>query len=181
MTEKEVDDFLNSLLENNQSEIRGDPNETLLIHGVPFKTSEEVLEQELIDTRAAFESFNLIKTPSGESRGFVFVKFFSTKLAQNWIQRNTPLYLDGARCRVEYSRPFEREDWKCLFCGCDNFKKREICYVCENVKGYTGEITNCGDNDEGEIESEILLIRGIDKNMSTKEVFTICFLLPLLV
>jgi RNA recognition motif-containing protein len=157
---------------NNPLSIQGIPSETLLIHGLSYQTPEFILEDELIATKAAFESFNLVKTKEGESRGFCFLKFYSLKLATNWIKRNSPLIIDGCECMIEYSRPFESGDWNCSVCNGMNYKKREMCYICEKPKGSKAEpCTNFGDRDEGQVENNILLVRGLDKSVTAEEVF----------
>jgi hypothetical protein len=172
-----AEEFLNSLKPTVETRKETDvlENDTILIQGIPITVSELEIEDELIHSKAAFESMKLIRDRQGISKGFAFVKFFSKELARSWHQRHGGcIVLQETNCPYTYSFHQDKEDWECGHCGGMNFKRRAACYRCGIPKVIQQDIdvvVNVGSRDAGTVPSRFLLIRGFPAESTPKDVF----------
>jgi predicted GIY-YIG superfamily endonuclease len=174
---RDAQDFLDSLKPSKETRKEGDipENDTILIQGIPISVSELDLEDELIHTKAAFESLKFIRDRQGIPKGFAFVKFFSKELARKWFQRNDGfVLLQHTKCPYTYSFHQDKEDWECGHCGGMNFKRRAACYRCGIPRAIQQDLevmVNVGSMDAGTVPSRFLLVRGFPVDSTPKDVF----------
>lgn len=156
----------------------GTPNETIILHGLSYGTSQETLEMRLKESGAKFESCRIVlDKQTGKSRGFAFVKFNSERQSRDWVERMLHLEngfeVDDYFCRIEYCKPLNPDnDWICFQCATNNFEKRVECFRCglskeesqEQKRLYEKERSaeNDGERDIGAVPFKILLFRGLD-------------------
>ncbi|KAI8901674.1 hypothetical protein BC833DRAFT_576842, partial [Globomyces pollinis-pini] len=155
----------------------GEPNQTVLLQGISYSTMEATIEKVLYESNALCESSRLIRDrDTGKSKGYAFVNFPSTEVAEEWVNNHLPtISIDGFPVRIEYSKPptTDVDDWECVQCGGINFKRREACYRCRLPKMFNYEVeeklVNDGTTDIGSIPSNYLLFQGLDP-LTTNEI-----------
>jgi RNA-binding protein 5/10 len=139
------------------------PSATVVVKGLPQKTTEEDLYQILAEWGPLRHVRVIKERSSGVSRGFAFIDFPSTGAARSMMDRveDDGLLVDGRRLFFEYSskptsgssgQSFGADgssrsghvnhrsmtvpsDWMCIICGCVNFARRTSCFQCNEPRG----------------------------------------------
>ncbi|KAJ2998482.1 hypothetical protein HDV02_004490 [Globomyces sp. JEL0801] len=161
----------------------GEPNQTVLLQGISYSTMEATIEKVLYESNALCESSRLIRDrDTGKSKGYAFVNFPSTEVAEEWVNNHLPtISIDGFPVRIEYSKPptTDVDDWECVQCGGINFKRREACYRCRLPKMFNYEVeeklVNDGTTDIGSIPSNYLLFQGLDPLTTNEILITVSY------
>ncbi|KAJ7963485.1 SUPPRESSOR OF ABI3-5 like [Quillaja saponaria] len=136
------------------------PSATVVVKGLPQKTTEEDLYQILAEWGPLRHVRVIKERNSGISRGFAFIDFPSLGAARAMMEKlgNDGLVVDGRKLCFEYSSkptggpggPFGQEgsvkssrnhrsitvpsDWMCTICGYVNFARRTSCYQCNEPR-----------------------------------------------
>ncbi|KAK4423624.1 suppressor of abi3-5, partial [Sesamum alatum] len=137
------------------------PSATVVVKGLPQKTSEEDLYQILAEWGPLRHVRVIKERNSGISRGFAFIDFPSVDSAQAMMDRlgHEGLLVDGRKLFFEYSsKPtggangslgvdsgsrsghgshrsiMVPSDWMCTICGCVNFARRTSCFQCNEPR-----------------------------------------------
>ncbi|KAM7530941.1 hypothetical protein LguiB_034351 [Lonicera macranthoides] len=138
------------------------PSATVVVKGLPQKTTEEDLYQILAEWGPLRHVRVIKERNSGVSRGFAFIDFPSLGAARSMMDRfgDDGLHVDGRKLFFEYSskptsgaggpsfgpdgapRPglvnhksmTVASDWMCIICGCVNFARRTSCFQCNEAR-----------------------------------------------
>ncbi|KAM7525382.1 hypothetical protein LguiA_015284 [Lonicera macranthoides] len=138
------------------------PSATVVVKGLPQKTTEEDLYQILAEWGPLRHVRVIKEGNSGVSRGFAFIDFPSLGAARSMMDRfgDDGLHVDGRKLFFEYSskptsgaggpsfgpdgapRPglvnhksmTVASDWMCIICGCVNFARRTSCFQCNEAR-----------------------------------------------
>ncbi|KAM7461791.1 hypothetical protein LguiA_029912 [Lonicera macranthoides] len=138
------------------------PSATVVVKGLPQKTTEEDLYQILAEWGPLRHVRVIKERNSGVSRGFAFIDFPSVGAARSMMDRigDDGLHVDGRKLFFEYSskptsgaggpsfgpdgasRPGHvnrksmtvGSDWMCIICGCVNFARRTSCFQCNEAR-----------------------------------------------
>ncbi|KAL6505691.1 hypothetical protein OROHE_023070 [Orobanche hederae] len=137
------------------------PSATVVVKGLPQKTTEEDLYQFLAEWGPIRHIRVIKERSSGISRGFAFIDFPSVGAAQTMMDRfgHEGLLVDDSKLFFEYSsKPtggasgslgidttsrsgysshrstMMPSDWMCTICGCVNFARRISCFQCNEPK-----------------------------------------------
>ncbi|KAJ3042685.1 hypothetical protein HDV00_006742 [Rhizophlyctis rosea] len=166
----------------------GEPNQVVVLQGLPLEADETVIQQHLESLDACVESTRVIRERrTGKSRGYAFVRFMSIEHARVWTEKHFPsITMAGLPVRIDFSNsaPQDEDDW----CGVVNFKRREQCFQCRQAREavevqqpLTDEtFVNDGSRDVGEVQNHILLVRGLDTLTGEQALYdTVAAMLPL--
>ncbi|CAG8519615.1 5604_t:CDS:2 [Ambispora leptoticha] len=166
----------------------GEPNNFVILQGLPFSITEHQIQQTLEGLQASIENIRLIKDhKTGTSRRYAFVKFTSVEHARQFIEANHPyIIIDKVRVNIAYSHSASVEDegWACKSCRHLNYKWLDRCHQCKNLKrvdliievsgslhsASSGSFLNFNDGskDASIYPHNILLVRGLDP-LTTEE------------
>ncbi|KAI9138067.1 hypothetical protein BKA69DRAFT_1127685 [Paraphysoderma sedebokerense] len=160
-----------------------EPCEYIILQGLRPTTTEDMIEAVLNSHGASFESIRLLRDKTGHSRRFAFVKFTTLEHAKHFVGNHFPVIeIDDNGVRIDFSltTPNDDEDWTCAHCGNVNFKRRNECYKCRNIRGnvsmtapMTSSAVNDGTKDVGTMPCHLLVVRNVDPLTTEESIYNV--------
>nr|CDS33947.1 RNA binding protein 5 [Hymenolepis microstoma] len=152
-----------------------EPTSNIMVRGIPADVDEREIMEELNRNNVNFADVRVIRDrQTGVSRGFGFIEFASTQEAIHWMDaQNGVLHVRRHVMRLNFSSPRNQNDsssrndsgrrdvrgnnslsalasgdWQCLRCSSHNFKRRDVCFRCQNPRP-TARQSTCIYNSDG--------------------------------
>ncbi|KAG9290100.1 hypothetical protein G9A89_010406 [Geosiphon pyriformis] len=137
----------------------GEPNNHVILQGLPFLATEHQIQQTLESLQASIENIRLIKDhKTGASRRYAFVKFTSVEHARQFIEANHPyIMVDKVRVNIAYSHSASVEDEDSMVSG-----------SLHSASSGSFLNFNDGSKDGSPYPHNVLLVRGLDP-LTTEE------------
>ncbi|XP_035708572.1 RNA-binding protein 5-B isoform X2 [Folsomia candida] len=122
------------------------PNNTVMVRGLGEHITENEIRKDLLKCGILVKDIRLIRhRETGNSRGFAFTEFHTVADAKKWmdLKKGQIIFEDESEANLIYSvsktatvdtTSLSCSDWYCSKCNAYNFKRRELCYKCHEVK-----------------------------------------------
>ncbi|VDL62022.1 unnamed protein product [Hymenolepis diminuta] len=149
-----------------------EPTSNIMVRGIPADIDERDIMEELNRNNVNFADVRVIRDrQTGVSRGFGFIEFASTQEAIHWMDaQNGVLHVLRHVMRLNFSSPRNQNDssrrdargtnnpstlasgdWQCLRCSSHNFKRRDVCFRCQNPRPVAQQTTGIYNSDGSEL------------------------------
>ncbi|KAK6331031.1 hypothetical protein TWF718_003222 [Orbilia javanica] len=162
----------------------GQPSRDVMLEGIGGDIVDHDIQTELENLNV--EGLNAVtvirERKTGISRGFAFARFREISDSKRFLERFFPsMTICGARISLAYAKERAEstvtDDWHCSVCLLSNFPRRTACYRCGTSRAdseATGPLltsalnhfSNDGSKDAGETQSQFLLIRDLEPNVT---------------
>ncbi|KAK9325487.1 hypothetical protein V1517DRAFT_335822 [Lipomyces orientalis] len=165
-------------------DLLGTPNTDVMLQGLDPDLSETDLLSTIANLGGKVDKVIIIRDRNTKlSRGFGFARFLELQDACTFVENNYPtITCKSSRIRIAYSKERNEEDngWICKFCDIVNYPRRMECYKCfaarKDAIGGTAPTSsirshhkqNDGSGDIGDIASQFLMLRGLNR-LTTEE------------